>query len=138
MRQKTVLVCPDCRARGRTPRDIRLAPCSECKEEYGVDKFDEKQWYNFHNLDRKRLICTSCRKYHAERLERLKRLVQKPDSWRCTCRDRLAGHAPKCPLTPTRYGERRWPGKNKGVLLEDKDFLDQHQPEWWLKSRGRR
>ena len=106
-----------------------------------MKKFDAIQWENFHNHDRRKLVCAPCRDSHTERLKRLKRLVERPGAWRCKCGFKI--HASKCPLYPTFYREQRWPGKKKpgekeGVLLEDKLFLDKHRPEWWLKRLGPR
>ena len=51
-------------------------------------------------------------------------------------------HDEKCPLKPMAYGEQRWPGKDCGVSIDDKVFLDGRNLDWWRRlkdgSRGQR
>ena len=62
--------------------------------------------------------CRSCR----ERVSEIKKKMSARGAWRCTCR-RAMGHDEKCNLHPASFGDRRWPGKNKGVTESDAEFL---------------
>ena len=56
-----------------------------------------------------------------ERRKQIRRLLSMKDAWKCTCKSSI--HQEKCQLYPTHAGERRWPGKNKGVSESDLEFL---------------
>ena len=56
---------------------------------------------------------------------RIQRALKAKDAWRCTCHK--VTHSQRCQLFPVFAGERRWRGKNKGVTLEDLEFLAQLQ-----------
>ena len=67
----------------------------------------------------------------------LLRTLRHKDSWRCTCKkakqpaqkmrakSAIEGknHDPKCMLTRTSFGEKRWDGKNMGITLEQLQYL---------------
>jgi hypothetical protein len=96
---------------------------------------------NLANHKRKQiqLLCTPCRdaaeqqkkqdakqerdigRQDAKRAQEIKRALTTPGAWKCKCGSRL-GHAERCPLFPQQPGERRWPGKNKGVTEADLEF----------------
>ena len=67
----------------------------------------------------------------------LLRTLRHKDSWRCTCKKAMQpaqkmraksaiegkNHDPKCMLTHTSFGEKRWDGKNMGITLEQLQYL---------------
>ena len=66
----------------------------------------------------------------------LLRTLRHKDSWRCTCKKSMQparkmraksaiegkSHDPKCMLTRTSCGEKRWDGKNMGITLEQLQY----------------
>ena len=48
-------------------------------------------------------------------------------------------HKARCPLTLCIFGERRWPGSDGFITVDDKNFLDSLTPKpvWWLRAWGR-
>ena len=55
------------------------------------------------------------------RVSLINKTLKAKGAWRCTCKKLT--HSEKCQLFPVVAGERRWPGKNKGVTREDLDFI---------------
>ena len=51
---------------------------------------------------------------------RITKLLRLPGSWKCSCKTTTNVHTDRCQLRMP--GERRWPGKNKGVSEEDWKF----------------
>ena len=132
--KKSPLVCRECEERGCTSRVPQLRKCSQCAVEYGIAKFDKKQWDNCSQRgEETKLVCLGCRQRDAQRLSRLHTVARK-SSYRCTCHKPV--HDDKCPLKPVVYGELRWPGKDCGVSLDDKVFLDGRRPDWWIRLKG--
>ena len=126
------LVCPDCTAIGCTNRTPEKRACTSCHKLKGINKFDKKQWDN-NGQRNHRLVCKDCEEQNVTRLKSLRQLVTQKDAWKCKCSQR-AGHGDRCPLKPTPAGKReRWPGKNTGVLADDKDFLNDQKPDLWIR-----
>ena len=73
------------------------------------------------------ITCLNCRTREARIIQKLK--VR--DAWKSTCKQ-LLRHSEKCKIYPTRLGERRWPGKNKGVEEDDWKFIE----PVWKKRKG--
>ena len=120
-------VCAACGALGFSPKDIAAYPCTNgCQR--GHRHFDATNLMN-HKARDDDMTCFSCRadaRRAAEIEERRERAIKKAlrerGSWRCTCRCPI--HQERCQLFPRQAGERRWPGKNKGVAEDDLAFLD--------------
>ena len=121
------LVCKDCQSEGCTPRDTKRYTCKNgC---VGGHKN-----FNSDNLDKHKkrghaLKCKACQEKERaqeeadnEREKRIRKALNSKDAWKCTCRVPI--HKEKCDLFPSKFGERRWRGKNKGVTEDDLAFLD--------------
>ena len=143
------LVCISCQHRGFSPRDTAVYRCSRgC--DYGHLSFPRVALKDF-KRGKGALLCTLCteaamlqekqdnararerreaaalqEKQDAARARDIKRALATRGSWACSCH-RNIGHAEKCPLFSCMAGERRWPGKNKGVTQEDLAFLAKRQ-----------
>ena len=116
-------VCQACEKRGFSALDTARYKCSRCGRVCGHLLFNAQQLDNNKRCDRlDPLTCLDCR----ARENCITKKLNTPGAWRCTCVQR-PGHSDKCNLYPTRMGERRWPGKNKGVEEEDWLFVE---PVW--------
>ena len=133
----TPLVCRMCRDRGCTAHDIKLYPCQNCRIDAGSTKFDKQLLENYKHHGKTKLICISCKAKAKARERTLKdQLRQSARICKCFC----LIHQDKCPLTPACHGDRRWPGSDGFISLEDRIFLDELQPmpQWWARAWGRK
>ena len=98
--------------------------------------FNQIQFNNHKNQNRKKLQCMQCVASTEERVRQLRKQMQKSKR-RCKCHCRI--HREKCPLTPVIFGEKRWPGSDGAISADDRKFLDELNPiqEWWSKAWGR-
>ena len=66
-------------------------------------------------------------------IERARELQTKLKASRMRCKCGCLFHKDRCPLVPVQFGERRWPGKDKGIGEDDRRFLDSlhPRPKWW-------
>ena len=93
-------------------------------EKKGHLKFARHRLKNSKKPDRdSNMECIDCNNRHKEILNRLRAKI----SMRCTCPGKQATrqHVPKyikCELFPLYHGDKRWPGKNNEVTLEDFQF----------------
>jgi hypothetical protein len=123
--QDTNCVCLECTASGYSNRDVRGYPCVGCGIK-GHRLFSNAaiQTYNRGGLQ-SNLICSHCMRRSRE----IRRQLLQSGSWRCTCRKIgwICVHRPaneKCELFPRHAGEKRWPGKNKKVSIDDLALLE--------------
>ena len=122
------LVCTACYALGFTPKDISEYRCKNgCSR--GHKNFKPVNLDN-HKRRGDKLTCIRCAeaeaeegKKNAEREKDIKSRLRR--GWKCTCKQLV--HSEKCVLFPHHAGERRWPGKNKGVTEDDLEFLAKRQ-----------
>ena len=114
------LVCLACVAMGYSAYDVQGYPCVGCGKKgclhlsrYSLRMYKNKKMHVT-------LVCKDC----ISRCNDIRQKLRRPKSWRCTCpgsritRVHLAGNE-KCMLYPKYAGEKRWPGKNVNVSLED-------------------
>ena len=132
----TRLVCRTCRAKGCTAHDTKLYTCQNCEIQAGSSKFDKVCLQNFNHQSRSKLICISCSAKAKARERTLKDRLRQSKRI-CKCFGKI--HQEKCPLTPVYYGDRRWPGSDGYISLEDRLFLDGLNPmlSWWSRAWGR-
>ena len=97
---------------------------------------DAKSLQNFKSHGRPTLTCSNCVTAQKTRVKSLQSKLRRSKR-RCKCF--CLFHKALCPLTPCIYGERRWPGSDGFISLDDKIFLDSLNPKplWWLKAWGR-
>ena len=133
--RQSKLICSQCREKGCTSHTTKLKRCMRCEKSWGIRKFHHKQWKHHEEGQQSLLVCTECKQQDDENLKRLRPLVQK-STFKCNCKNKL-GHAERCPLTPTFHGEQRWPGKDKQVREQDRDFLNMLKPQWWARALRR-
>ena len=118
-------MCLDCTAKGYSSRDVRGYPCVGCGTK-GHRLFSNAaiQIFNRGEL-RTQLTCSDCMRRSRE----IRKQLLHSGSWRCTCRKiggirtHRAGNE-KCELFPRHAGEKRWPGKNNGVSMDDLALLE--------------
>ena len=123
--QEAYCVCLACAARGYSERDVRGYPCLDCGMK-GHRLFPQTaiQTYNRGQI-RAKLICSDCMRRSRE----IRKQLLQPGSWRCTCRQtrgirvHRAGNE-KCELFPRHAGEKRWPGKDRSVSIDDLALME--------------
>ena len=122
---ETHSICLACTASGYSNRDVRGYLCVGCGiKRHRLFSNAAIQNYNRGGLQ-SNLICSHCMRRSRE----IRRHFLQSGSWRCTCR-KIAGmrvHRPtneKCELFPRHAGEKRWPGKNKNVSIDDLALLE--------------
>ena len=132
----SALVCKECRHRGCTSRDPTLYTCTTCSETFGAAQIDSKSFVNFKSHGRRTLTCSNCMNARKIHVMSLKSILSK-STRKCTCL--CPFHKALCPLTPCTLGEKRWPGSDGFISLEDKNFLESLQPKppWWQAAWGR-
>ena len=120
---KRTAVCLECFSRGYSPKDTTKYPCLVCGN-LGHTKFAAKDLNNWKTRGCKgKLACSDCK----TRKQEIDHKLKLRGAWTCTCpgtglqRTHLLNNE-KCKLFPTTAGEKRWPGKNKGVSAEDFAF----------------
>ena len=92
----------------------------------GHMKFNRKALENYKKRGkRSTLVCSDC----ADRHQKIEGILRNKKSIKCTCpgnaKERV--HNPnneKCSLFPRFAGERRWPGSNMDVTLDDFQFCE--------------
>ena len=119
-------VCQACETRGFSALDTKKYTCNRCQCVVGHLLCNQIQLKN-RTYQKTPITCLNCR----TREERIIRKLKARGAWKCTCKQ-LLGHSEKCNLYPTRLGERRWPGKNKGVDEDDWKFIE----TVWKKRKG--
>ena len=131
------LLCNNCKAMGLSKKDNTVYQCTSCKEMLGEKRFDPDQLQEFKRKRTTKLDCKICIDGIATRLKHLEAALKKSKR-RCTCYQLL--HAAKCPLSPCYFGERRWPGSDGYITLEDSQFLNSRTPppKWWRQATGRK
>ena len=136
-RRVTALVCKACRTMGYHPADLKTYSCQTCQCELGAHRLNKTLLRNYKKPERNnKLQCKQCAALVEERLRRL-RLALQQSKRKCKCFCRI--HQSKCPLTPVVFGERRWPGSDGAISVDDRKFLDalNPPPDWWSKVWGR-
>ena len=130
------MICKECRHRGCTSRDPALYTCTTCSGAFGAAQIDSKSFVNFKSHGRRTLTCSNCMNARKIRVMSLKSILSK-STRKCTCL--CPFHKALCPLTPCTLGEKRWPGSDGFISLEDKNFLESLQPKppWWQAAWGR-
>ena len=112
-------VCIKCQEKGFSPKDTQPHLCEGCGEK-GHLKFSSQALKDAKKPGRSNLLlCIDC----TSRRKGIEELTNKKDAWKCTCQGNHNSSNLKCKLYPTKAGERRWPGKNKGVTEDDLEFL---------------
>ena len=92
--------------------------CAECGDK-GHLKFERAMLKKHKTDDRHALVCTDCVGRHRAVESRLR----DKKAIRCTCKGSSHNfNNEKCALFPRSAGEKRWPGKNVGVTLDDFEF----------------
>ena len=134
---KSKLLCAKCTAAGYTKHDIDSYECTSCGQKKGRSAYEYKTLNNClhgHNI---KLECRDCAKKIAGRLKELETKLKKSKRI-CNCYQLL--HANKCPLTPCRFGERRWPGSDGYINQVEMEFLNSRRPppKWWSRACGRK
>ena len=116
---KRPTVCIMCQEKGFSPKDVQPHLCEGCGEK-GHLKFTSQSLNNAKKPGRNNLLlCIDC----TSRRKGIEELINKKDAWKCTCQGHHNSSNLKCKLYPTKAGERRWQGKNKGVTEDDLEFL---------------
>ena len=130
------LICKECRHRGCTSRDPGLYTCTTCSGTFGSAKIDAKSFVNFKSHGKRTITCSNCMDARKARMKSLQSTLSK-SLRKCTCF--CPFHKALCPLTPCTYDEKRWPGSDGFISLEDKNFLESLQPKppWWQAAWGR-
>ena len=101
-----------------------------------LDREVDKQQLKDFNKRGTRLICKSCTTENEERLRALKPKVAR-SKWKCRCGKPV--HHEKCKLSPSYFGEQRWPGNGTRENSEDDaQFLNTHKPDWWQRALGKK
>ena len=119
-------VCKSCQDRGYSPKDTATYSCKNgCQ--YGHLKFAPWPLWN-HKNNGAALICRPCiqakktlEHHDLKRAQDIRKRLAAKDAWKCKCGAII--HHEKCPLHPSKAGEVRWEGKNKGVTRDDLAFL---------------
>ena len=135
--RRTVLVCRDCRAKGYHPSDLTTYYCRRCQCDLGAHRFKAAQITNHKYHQKGKLGCKQCITTTEDRLRRLQVQMQRIKR-RCNCNSPI--HQAKCPLTPVRAGEMRWPGKDGAISKDDYTFVNNLDPlpKWWKSAWGRK
>ena len=120
-------VCQACETRGFSASDTEKYTCNRCQCVVGHLLCNQIPLHNRKRQQKGPVTCLNCR----FREERIIRKLNTRGAWKCMCKQ-LLGHSEKCNLYPTRLGDRRWPGKNKGVKEDDWKFVE----PVWKKLRG--
>ena len=131
----SALICKECRHLGCTSRDPALYTCTTCSGMFGAAKLDANSFNNFRHHGRPTLTCSNCVTTQKNRVKSLQDKLRR-STRRCKCF--CLFHKALCPLSPCIYGERRRPGSDGYISLDDKNFLDSLNPKplWWLKAWG--
>ena len=133
---KSKLLCAKCIATGFTKHDTATYECTGCGQKKGRTAFAGKALRNWLQNKNNKLKCSDCAKKIAVRLKELEKKLKKSKRI-CNCYQLL--HANKCPLTPCRFGERRWPGSDGYISHVEMQFLNSRRPppQWWTRACGR-
>ena len=135
--RKTHLVCKTCKAQGKRCWDVTLYSCSACKMQFGCAKFDHADIKYYHiPRAKKKLTCQLCSKHNNDRIKVLHARLQKS---KMVCKCFCPIHRHKCPMSLIYYGEKRWPGADGAISLDDYRFLESltPTPKWWDRAWGR-
>ena len=126
-------VCEACSLVGCTVKDTCLYPCSSpgCGRAFGHVKFDASQMKN-HKTRGTKLHCHICKEEEARQKARdvakekaLKAKLKLSRRKHCTCGS-LTAHAEKCPMYPSKHGERPYPGC---------DVLTRDESDWLMRAK---
>ena len=108
----TLLVCKSCRARGCTADDLEMYPCQTCKEMLGTKRFGKDLLKDHKYHGKQKLQCSACMAVETARVKELQVQFRKSKVF-CKCFRPL--HAERCPLSPSYYGQSKWPGSDGHV-----------------------
>ena len=91
---------------------------------------------HFEHDHQPKLVCKECTSRETNQLKELQ-MKLKMSQRRCNCHRPL--HDPRCPLAPCYHGERRWPGSDGYITIQERNFLDNLNPNppWWRAAWGR-
>ena len=133
--QKTSWVCRSCREKGYYPQNVQTYTCQRCKQQLGGKKFDSDMLNNFEHHHQPKLVCKECTQNETKLVKELHMKLRKSKR-QCNCF--LPLHKERCPLAPCYHGERRWPGSDGYISINDRDFLNSPKPppDWWKKALG--
>ena len=121
--------CQACREQGFSGGGGEYT-CSYCTHTYGQGNFSTSQIKN--RQQNQRIMCVPCE----ERVAALQKKVS-ACTRKLACRCGKFIHQEKCPLHQWR-SRQVWPGKAKGVTIEDVDFLNrlpQKSHKWWFSYK---
>ena len=103
-----------------------------CQTKLGRGRFDKNQWDYFLRKRSKTIVCISCLKAEDARERRITATLRQKDAWKCIpkrCTESF--HAEQCPLNPIKHTALPvWRGKNKGISLDDLEFLKKRPRNW--------
>ena len=135
-KQGSKIVCAACRKNGVTAFDLELYACQECQHHLGNKKFGEDALWNYKYHDYKRLVCTHCKEFSAQR-EKMLRSRFRASKVYCKCFCPM--HQDRCPLVRV-SPKPRWPGCDGYISVEEMKFLNSlhPRPAWWSKAWGRK
>ena len=131
--KKTGVLCADCKKLGYTPDNLVSIRCRSCKKEFGPLRFSENPSQAALGQNGTWMECTECAGTTEMKIKMLKSKL-KTSRRKCNCGSRL--HRDRCPLTPVRSGEKRWPGSDGAITAEEREFLDGLKPipDWWDRA----
>ena len=92
---------------------------------------------HFEHHHKPKLVCKECTQNEAKLVKELHMKLRKSKR-QCNCF--LPLHKERCPLAPCYHGERRWPGSDGYISINDRDFLNSLKPppDWWKKALGQK
>ena len=134
--KQTSLVCRSCREKGYYPENVQTYTCQRCKQQLGGKKFDSLMLRHFEHDHQPKLVCKECTSREANQLKELQTKL-KMSQRRCNCHRPL--HDPRCPLGSFYHGERRWPGSDGYITIQERICFDNLNPNppWWRAAWGR-
>ena len=104
---------------GYSPKDTTSYDCkSGCRR--GHLQFDRNNLAK-HKSRADQLTCSTCADAEQKREAEIRKKLRAKGAWKCNCNHTF--HTEKCQLHSSRFGDRRWEGRNMGVTEEDLQLL---------------